>query len=135
MVSKNYSPAKYLFDHYGVPHISCNMPVGLRDTDALIQLLTEKMIENEILKKSLVKRIPPVIEKERGRYLDAMVDSHKYNAEGRAVIFGEPDFVCSTARLCLENGITPVVMATGAKCELLETTLRDQVHEFPTDFY
>jgi nitrogenase cofactor biosynthesis protein NifB len=111
------------------------LPVGLRDTDAFIRLLTEETIKSEVFKKTLAMRIPHEIEKERGRYLDAMVDSHKYNAEGRAVIFGEPDFVCSTARLCLENGITPVVMATGAKCELLETTLRDQVHEVSDRFF
>ena len=49
--------------------------------------------KTESSKKTLHLQIPPEIEKERGRYLDAMVDSHKYNAEGRAVIFGEPDFI------------------------------------------
>ena len=48
---------------------------------------------------SSLLEIPEKIAKQRGRYLDAIIDSHKYNAEGRAVIFGEPDFVYSTTKL------------------------------------
>ena len=116
--SEAYSPGKYLNETYGVPLVRCNMPVGLRDTDTFIELLLEKD-----------RTLPAEVLKERGRYLDAMVDSHKYNGEGRAVVFGEPDFVYSMVRLCLENGITPVVTATGAKCDALESSLRDQIHQ------
>lgn len=122
--SEAYSPAKYLNETYGVPLVRCNMPVGLRDTDTFVELLMEKD-----------STLPAEVLRERGRYLDAMVDSHKYNGEGRAVIFGEPDFVCSIARLCLENGITPVVTATGAKCDALESSLRDQIHQVADGFY
>ena len=45
-----------------------------------------------------------------------MIDSHKYNAEARIAIFGEPDFVYSTARLAIENGVVPVLIASGEKC-------------------
>lgn len=123
-ISDEYSPAKYLHDQYGVPYVRCNMPVGLRDTDAFLNILIGSLEE-----------LPDTIKKERGRYLDAMVDSHKYNAEGKAAIFGEPDFVYSMARLCLENGITPVVTATGAKCESLEKLLREQIHQVSNRFF
>jgi len=98
------SPAQYLYEAYGVPYVRCNLPVGLRDTDDFIAVL-----EGAGGKKT------EEMKKQRGRYLDAMIDSHKYNGEGRAVIFGEPDFVLSVTRLCTENGIMPVVTATGAK--------------------
>ncbi len=111
------SPAQYLYEAYRVPFVRCNLPVGLRDTDTLI----------EVLEKA-GGRQSEELKKERGRYLDAMIDSHKYNAEGRAVIYGEPDFVLSAARLCAENGIMPVLTATGARCgslkELLEKDVR-----------
>ncbi|QOX64819.1 nitrogenase cofactor biosynthesis protein NifB [Anoxybacterium hadale] len=122
--SEAYSPGKYLNETYGVPLVRCSMPVGLRDTDAFIGHLLEKD-----------STIPAEVLKERGRYLDAMVDSHKYNGEGKAVVFGEPDFVYSMVRLCLENGITPVVTATGAKCDALESTLRDQIHQVADAFF
>ncbi|MGE4548197.1 MAG: nitrogenase cofactor biosynthesis protein NifB [Intestinibacillus sp.] len=106
------SPGEYLRDTYGVPLYRLNTPVGLRDTDALVNQL-----------KALGGAVSDALRKERGRYLDAMVDSHKYNAEGRAVVFGEPDFVYSMARLCCENGVMPVLCATGAKCPALGALL------------
>jgi hypothetical protein len=45
-----------------------------------------------------------------------MIDSHKYCGEGRAAIFGEPDFAYSMTRLCCENGVVPAAVATGSVC-------------------
>ncbi|HEY5584261.1 MAG TPA: nitrogenase component 1 [Ruminiclostridium sp.] len=118
------SPAQYLYDTYGVPFIRCNLPIGLRDTDALIAELEKAGgIKSEVLKK------------ERGRYLDAMIDSHKYNGEGRAVIFGEPDFVYSTTRLCVENGIMPVLVSTGGKCSTLSEMLKSEIQKVADFLY
>lgn len=105
-VSEQYSPARYLKETYGVPYARLNLPVGLRDTDAFLEALCHA---GGIL--------TPNLKQERARYLDAMVDSHKYNAKGRAALYGEPDFVYALTRLCTENGVLPVVAATGAKCE------------------
>lgn len=115
-VKDNLSPAQYLKDAYGVPFVRLELPTGLRNTDALVEALTHAG-----------GKITPRIEKERGRYLDAMVDSHKYNATGRAVLFGEPDFVSAMTRLAVENGILPVVAATGARCEGLVPLLREEI--------
>ncbi len=112
------SPAEYLYETYGVPYVRCSLPVGLRDTDMFI--------------RQLVKAggtMSAEIKKERGRYLDSIIDSHKYNSEGRAVIFGEPDFVYSTVRLCTENGIMPVVVATGSKCSSLSNLLTEEIQK------
>ncbi len=38
-----------------------------------------------------------------------MIDSHKYNGEAKVAVFGEPDFVISTVRMCVENGIMPFI--------------------------
>jgi nitrogenase molybdenum-iron protein alpha/beta subunit/MoaA/NifB/PqqE/SkfB family radical SAM enzyme len=118
------SPAQYLYDTYGVPFVRCNLPVGLRDTDALVAQL-----------KKAGGILPEELKKERGRYLDAMIDSHKYNAEGRAVIFGEPDFVYSIARLCTENGIMPVLVSTGAKCSTLKEMLQADIQKVADFIY
>ncbi len=114
-VRDDYSPAKYLYETYGVPYIRCNLPMGLRDTDALIRVFAEAG-----------GTVTDEIQRERGRYLDAMVDSHKYNAEGRVAIFGEPDFVYAAFRLCTENGLVPVLTATGAKCDGLKGLLDEE---------
>lgn len=111
------SVGEYLYKEYGVPYIKLPLPIGLRDTDLIVQTLRDI---------SGVK-IPRVISKVRERYLDAMIDSHKYNAEGRAIIFGEPDFIYSASRLCCENGIVPVVTATGSKCEAISEAIKQDI--------
>jgi nitrogenase cofactor biosynthesis protein NifB len=102
---EEYSPARLLFDKYGVPFKRLNLPMGLRDTDALIDAL-----------KSAGGTVTERLRKERGRYLDAMIDSHKYNAKVKAAVFGEPDMVYSIVRLLSENGAFPAVCATGSEC-------------------
>jgi len=118
------SPAEYLEETYGVPYRRLSLPIGLRDTDALMHAL-----------KELGGKVTNTIRAERGRYLDAMVDSHKYNAEGRAAIFGEPDFVYSMTRLCTENGIMPVLVATGAKCSALAEKVTPDLEQVAKLFF
>lgn len=113
------SPGELLEERFGVPCKRLNLPVGLRDIDALVNALAEFS----------GREIPPHIEAQRGRYLDAMIDSHKYNAEGRAVVFGEPDFCYAVARLCVEEGVIPVVVATGSKCHQLPDLLSGEVED------
>ncbi|MDR2671793.1 MAG: radical SAM protein [Coriobacteriales bacterium] len=113
------SPGALLKREYNVPYTRLNLPVGLRDIDALVNALkpfaTLANVEHAELKL------------ERGRYLDAMIDSHKYNALGRAVVFGEPDFVYSVARMCAEQGIMPVLVATASKCPALYADLEAEL--------
>lgn len=104
-VNDSISPGKFLADNFGVPLYSLPMPMGLEGTDMFVGLLS-KLSGNPVPESLLV---------ERGRLLDAMIDSHKYNSQGRGVIFGEPDNVYAIAMTCLENGISPVVVATGSK--------------------
>jgi nitrogenase molybdenum-iron protein alpha/beta subunit/MoaA/NifB/PqqE/SkfB family radical SAM enzyme len=113
-----FSPAKYLWDTYGVPYTKLALPIGIRDTDALLDTLA-----------ALGGARPHTLVKERGRYIDAMVDSHKYCAEGRAAVYGEPDFVYSMARLCCENGTVPIVCATGSVCPALQPALAQEVEK------
>jgi len=113
------SPAEFLKNAYGVPLVKLPLPSGIRGMEKLIDTLTEA---GGVLSEEA--------KKERGRYLDAMVDSHKHCAEARAAVFGEPDFVTAMIRLCDENGIFPVLAATGSVSAKLremfaETTIMD----------
>ncbi|MDR1929816.1 MAG: nitrogenase cofactor biosynthesis protein NifB [Treponema sp.] len=124
-IEEEFSPGRYLEAAYGVPLLRSPLPLGLRDTDAFIRLLEEAG-----------GRLTDELKKERGRYLDAMVDSHKYNARLRAAVFGEPDFVYSLCRLLAENGALPVIAAAGSKCAALEALLEEElapVREFHLD--
>jgi len=116
-VEERFSPGKYLEKEFGVPLYNLPIPMGIEYTDAFINALLE--ITGQAMPKSL--------ELERGRLLDCMVDSHKYNFAGRSVIFGEPETVFAVTKTCLENGCFPVLVATGSKSsklfELLEPDL------------
>lgn len=107
------SPGKYLEEKYNVPLYRLPLPVGVEATDAFFRAL-----------KSITGHsIPESVQQERGRLLDAMIDSHKYNFQGRAAIFGDPDHVYAAAKLCQENGIVPAIVATGSSASRLEEVL------------
>lgn len=99
------SPGRYLEQEYGVPLINLPLPIGLQNMDLFIETLT----------KISDRPLPDALALERGWLLDGMADSHKYNADGRPVIYGEPELVYAFATLCAENGASPVVVASGTK--------------------
>lgn len=121
----NPSVAEYLFETYGVPFKKCALPVSLRDTDILIKILSD-ISGNPI---------PDKIKNDRGRFLDAMIDAHKYNGEARAAIYGEPDFVYSTVRLCVENGVMPMIVATGSKCDSLKEMIEGEIQGVADSYF
>ncbi|MDP4178996.1 MAG: nitrogenase cofactor biosynthesis protein NifB, partial [Bacillota bacterium] len=104
-VDDDYSPGMYLQQVFGVPLYRCAVPIGFKATEDFVSLISQ----------ITGKEIPQDLIYEKGRYIDAVIDSHKYNGEGRAVIYGEPELVNSITSLCLENGIKPVLIATGSK--------------------
>ncbi|UWG97827.1 nitrogenase [Dehalobacter sp. DCM] len=111
------SAGKYLETEFGVPLFRVPLPVGIESTDIFFDTL--KIISG--------KAITDEITRERGRLLDGMFDSHKYNFLGRAVIFGEPEQVYAATRLCLENGIHPLIIATGSRSKKLEQLLHLEI--------
>ncbi|WP_434630593.1 nitrogenase component 1 [Thermoanaerobacterium thermosaccharolyticum] len=110
------TPGKYLQDRFNVPLYKVPIPIGLRNTDRFLKLL------NEITGNPL----PKSIEMERGRLLDGMIDSHKYNFEGRCTIFGDPEMVYSVFTTCMENGIHPLLIATGSKAQRLRELIASE---------
>lgn len=109
----------YLLEAFGVPLYKCAVPMGLKATDYFINLLS----------KISKKPIPKALEQERGRYLDGIIDSHKYNGEGRVVIFGEPEIVYAVTALCVENGIKPLLIAIGSKNKILINNLKELIKD------
>ncbi|WP_018085369.1 nitrogenase component 1 [Desulfurispora thermophila] len=113
------SPGCYLAEECGVPLYKLPVPTGLANTDLFMELLGQ-----------LTGRpLPASLARERGRLLDCMIDAHKHNAQGRAVIFGEPEIVYAVTSFCLENGIEPVVVATGSNDHRLPGLLKNRLEE------
>lgn len=120
MTPEALSPGLYLEEAYGVPLYKCPLPIGLEGTDVFLQTIC----------KITGKEMPEELVKARGRMLDAMIDSHKINREGRAVIYGNPELIYAVSHLCIENGIEPVVIATGADKNVLSEKLVKVLHRY-----
>lgn len=118
-VEEGYSPGKYLESKYGIPLYRRATPIGIKNTDEFLNLIS----------KITGRSIPDKYKKQRGRYLDAMIDSHKFNGEARAVIYGEPELIAAITDICLENGIQPVLIATGSKNSILKNYLDSKTKE------
>lgn len=73
-------------------------PIGIRNTDIFF----------EELSKLTGKPIPAAIETERGRAVDAMVDSHPYVHGKRFAMVGDPDMLLGMISLIMEMGGRPV---------------------------
>ena len=117
LLSGEYSTARYLNEKFGIPYESVPLPVGLRGTDMLMKLLS----------RLSGKPVPERYRRQRGRYLDAMVDAHKYCGEARAAVYGEPETVYAVTRLCCECGAFPAVTACGSKCGKLRDMLCGEI--------
>lgn len=99
------SPGLYLRENFGVPLINLPLPIGIENTDLFMKTL------GEITHKPMPERL----KNERGWLLDAMADSHKYNASARPLIYGEPELIYGYTCVCMENGAIPSVIATGTE--------------------
>ncbi len=117
------SPGRLLNERYNVPFYRCPLPIGIKNTDRFINMLSD----------ITGKPVPDILQEERARLLDGMIDSHKHNAEGRVAIYGEPELVYALSVLCLENGIKPVLISTGSQNKALKEHIeRLQNEESPT---
>jgi nitrogenase molybdenum-iron protein NifN len=108
-----HSPGKFLEERFGVPLVNLPLPIGVEEVDLFI----------DTLRGLTCGLVPDELALERGWLLDAMADSHKFNAEGRPVIYGEPELVYAFTRLCTGNGAPPVVIASGTRNSKLAEVL------------
>ncbi len=128
------SAGTWLENSFGVKNYRIAPPVGIRATDEFCRLL-----------RDLGGRLTPEVHAgERGRLVDALVDSHKYVSGKRAVVYGEEDLVVSLTGFLAEIGVRPVLCASGGKSGRLAEAVRrvtgglldeePEVYE-DTDFY
>lgn len=104
----------YLKEKFAVHRMSLDWPLGLAETDTFVETL--ERISGRPLAKSH--------QLERGRLVDAYVDSHKVVNGKRAAVFGDSDLVAGIAGFLAEIGVQAVLCATGAKDTGLEYTVR-----------
>jgi len=98
--------AKALDTKCRVPFEVLNLPIGLRATDAFVDLLRKKGGAH----------VPDSIMTERGQLLDVMTDMHQYFYMKKAAIMGDPDQLLSIVEFLtdLDMKISCVVTGTPA---------------------
>ncbi|MFH1061167.1 MAG: nitrogenase component 1 [Pseudomonadota bacterium] len=97
------SAGRILERRQGPPLHSLAAPMGLRESDRLM----------EILEHLSGRETPEKHRRERGQYLDALVDGHKYLAGVTAVVYGDEDLVLGLTSFLSEIGVRPRLVATG----------------------
>lgn len=116
-IDEEKSPGAYLRDRFGVPLYKCGIPIGIRNTEEFIKLISE-VGGISIPKEFIIQR---------GRYLDGMIDNHKYTGKARVIIYGEPELTLAAARTCLENGVLIKLVALGAKNSIVKSELMNEM--------
>jgi nitrogenase molybdenum-iron protein NifN len=111
---RSRSAGALLDERFGVPRHEFPLPVGVRQTDALF----------EVLHQISGRPIPPVHAAERGRLIDSYIDAHKYVFGRRAIVYGEQDLIVGLASLLAEIGMVPALCASGARTGRLEQQVR-----------
>jgi len=106
---------KVLEEKFGTRLFRTGLPVGIRATDALFDLLAELS----------GKTVPSRHTAARGRLIDSMVDGHKYIFGKRAVVYGEEDLVVGLTSFLAEIGIQVVLCASGGKSGKFESAVTE----------
>ncbi|MFP4355924.1 MAG: nitrogenase component 1 [Phycisphaerae bacterium] len=107
------SPGAYLEKTFGVANHVLPLPIGVRATDRLFQLLCDLSGRD----------VPAKYQKRRARLIDSFVDGHKYISGLRAVVYGEEEFVLALASMLGEIGIVPALCGSGARSGKLSEKL------------
>ncbi|ADH87140.1 nitrogenase component 1 [Desulfurivibrio alkaliphilus] len=134
-IPDNLSAAGWLAAQRGVSRKQLGLPLGLRETDRLMELLAQLAASRsaptgcEESPTSAQPALPPRQAAARGRLLDAMVDGHKYLAGKRALVYGEEDLVVGLSSLLAELGIRPVLCASGGKSGKLAAAIGEVTGE------
>jgi nitrogenase molybdenum-iron protein beta chain len=101
---EGYSAAQYLETTFEVPATLTPTPIGIRNTDIMLQQL----------RKITGKEIPESLVRERGVALDALADlAHMFFANKKVAIYGNPDLVIALAEFCREVELQPVLLLLG----------------------
>ena len=123
LAGEDRTAGTHLLKKFSVPLHRLGLPIGLRETDRLC----------EIVGTIASRDIPRELDLARGRLIDAMVDGHKYVFGQRAVVYGDEDLVIGLASFLTEIGVQPVLCASGGRSRRFAATLRAAVPDLPED--
>lgn len=89
---------EFVREVWGQEFIAGPMPIGVENTDRFLEEIS-RLTSNPV---------PEELEAERGRAVDAMVDSHPYVHGKRFALVGDPDLLLGLIKFLMEMGGEPV---------------------------
>ncbi len=113
----------YLEHTFDIPAQNLPLPIGLEYTDRVLAALSNVAGID----------IPEEYQKERGRLIDAMVDSHKYVYGTKVAIYGDPNNVLGMLSLALENGMHPILVVASSKSPRFAEYAMERVKQVKPD--
>ncbi len=96
-------------------------PIGIKNTDSFF----------EDISRITGKTVPQEIEDERGRAVDAMVDSHPYVHGKRFALVGDPDLLLGLISFLMEMGGIPVHIVCTMGDKKFEEDMKTLLSESP----
>lgn len=88
----------YIGETWKQPVAAMSTPLGITGTDKLLDTISELT----------GLPVPASLTEERGRVVDALMDSHPYIHGKRVALVGDPDLLIGLIGFCLETGMEPV---------------------------
>ncbi|OMD48075.1 nitrogenase molybdenum-iron protein subunit beta [Paenibacillus borealis] len=88
----------YIGGTWKQPIAAMSTPLGITGTDKLLDIISELT----------GLPVPASLTEERGRVVDALMDSHPYIHGKRVALVGDPDLLIGLIGFCLETGMEPV---------------------------
>ncbi|WP_407355473.1 nitrogenase component 1 [Methanolobus sp. WCC5] len=122
-ITNDNRAVNYLERTFDVPSQDLPLPIGLEYTDRVLNALS--CISGA--------DIPEDFQKERGRLIDAMVDSHKYVYGTKVAIYGDPNNVLGMLSLALENGMHPILVVASSKSPRFAEHAMERVKQVKPD--
>ncbi|WMW26052.1 nitrogenase component 1 [Methanolobus sediminis] len=122
-ITNDNKAVNYLEQTFDIPSQNLPLPIGLEYTDRVLAALSN--ISGA--------EIPDEFQKERGRLIDAMVDSHKYVYGTKVAIYGDPNNVLGMLSLALENGMHPILVVASSKSPRFAEQAMERVKQVKPD--
>ena len=120
---------KYVQETWKHAASAIDIPMGLAGTDAFLMKVADLT----------GKSIPESLERERGRLVDMMTDSHSWLHGKKYSLFGDPDFVMGLCQFLMELGAEPlhVLCHNGSKrwAKAMTKVLKDSPYGQEAEVY
>lgn len=116
-------PVNYLDSEFKVPGKVLGLPIGLKATDAYV----------DMLRRMSGKDVPESINFERGQVVDILSDYSQYFYGKKVAMAGDPDQLLALVEFCVTLGMIPAYTVTGTAGKYFDERMAELLRDVPYD--